>query len=452
MTEERPVGFRRPEAGRRLRRGLGRWWLSWEWPAVAVLYATGFALGAIGYYRYFSQETGWQRPILDSLYHSLQLTVFQFTILPRPLHWTLHVARFLLPVVAGYTAVKALVALYSEQLQNVRIRLFVRNHVVVCGLGQRGLVLVKALAERGERVVVVERDAENDLVRTAREAGAIVLVGDATERHVLRKAGVGRARAVVGLCQGDGMNAEIAVKAQQVARARGREPDCSCHVDGFRLRELIEKYRTGSAPGGVTKVRFFSIYESGAEVLLRLDPPFDGLALGAQPHVLVAGIGRMGESLVVQLARLWQARRDANGVRLLVTMLDRAALGKRDFLLAEHPELAAVWQLETATAEIVSLDFQSGSFLSEAAWAGLARAYVCFDDDGLGLGAALRLDSLLARRGRRIPIVLRTKERHGLAVLLPSVGSQGCPHDCVKVFPLLEHTCTPEATMGSAKG
>ena len=43
------------------------------------------------------------------------------------------------------------------------------------------------------RIVVVERDAEGDQIQRARERGALVLIGDAQDPELLRRAGVAKA-------------------------------------------------------------------------------------------------------------------------------------------------------------------------------------------------------------------------------------------------------------------
>jgi len=45
---------------------------------------------------------------------------------------------------------------------------FYRNHVVVCGLGERGLRLAKDFSQHGYRVVVIEGVKDNNLVELCR--------------------------------------------------------------------------------------------------------------------------------------------------------------------------------------------------------------------------------------------------------------------------------------------
>ena len=436
---------KRPSVGHRVRRRLLRWWRNWQWPFIAALALGGIVLGYVGYSRYYADTTGWTRSPLDFLFYSLQLLALEFNAFDRPIPWELHVARFLLPAVAGFTAVKAVVALYSEQLQNLVVRLFVRDHTVVCGLGERGLVLTRQLRRRGQTVVVVEQDAENDQIGVAREEGATVIVGDATDEHALRRAGVCRARHVVATCQDDGRNAEIGVRVCALAGHSGRLHSCICHVFGSRLRRLIDRHRQQDTESTAAMLRFFSVYEYGAEVLLELDQPFSADPAIA-PHIMVLGIGRMGEALLVRLAELWKSGNGDDGARLRIVVGDRAALEKRDFLLSEYPDLARVWQLEPVKVEVKSPEFQAGVFLrEEGRHRTLTRVYVCLDDDSLGLAAALTIEDRLKAEHRQVPIVLRTRTYGGLAVLMPRVDDPRCPPNCLKAFGLLDHTCTPDA-------
>ena len=409
----------------------------WEWPVVGLVFLAGVVFGCIGFRQYYAAVGGWQRSTLDFIYYTLQLTALEFNAFEQAVPWTLQVARFLLPAVAVYTGFKALLALFARQARESGVRLFSSGHTIICGLSQRGLALARKLRARGDRVVLVEKDDENPLIDTARDEGLTVLSGDATSETVLRRARVDRACNVVSVCHDDGLNAEIAFRARALAKGNPRL-QCLCHVDRFRLRRLIAEHHTkGSAPA----VRFFSVYEQGAEALLQLDPPF----AGSNAHVAIVGAGRMGEALLLRLTRLWKERDNPSGERLRVTLVDQQAEGKRTYLASEYLELADAWELDPVECAVRDSGFMTGRFLDEDGRSQtLTRAYVCFDDDTLGLLAALRLDRLVRARGREVPIVVRTREEHGLAVLLPKVGTPGTADKTVRGFGLLEQTCGPE--------
>jgi hypothetical protein len=146
---------------------MGRVWRRIQWPLAACLAVAALVLGFVGFTRFFAAlgepRSGW-----DILYLTIQLFVLESGSVFGPVPWELQVARLLAPGVAGYATLGALGILFRDQFERFRVRFF-RGHVVICALGRKGLLLAKSLRERGDRVVVVEEDAENDLIRTVRE-------------------------------------------------------------------------------------------------------------------------------------------------------------------------------------------------------------------------------------------------------------------------------------------
>jgi Kef-type K+ transport system membrane component KefB len=70
-----------------------------------------------------------------------------------------------------------------------------RGHVVVLGAGENGSVIAGALRDAGRPLVVVDDDPAS--AERLRESGIPVVVGDASRRETLERAGVARASAVV---------------------------------------------------------------------------------------------------------------------------------------------------------------------------------------------------------------------------------------------------------------
>jgi Trk K+ transport system NAD-binding subunit len=90
------------------------------------------------------------------------------------------------------------------------------GHVVVCGLSTIGFRVVEELIRFGEKVVVVERNAANRFVITARRVGAAVVVGDAVVGEVLRQAHAGTARAVIAATNNDMTNLEVTLLVREM--------------------------------------------------------------------------------------------------------------------------------------------------------------------------------------------------------------------------------------------
>ena len=69
-------------------------------------------------------------------------------------------------------------------------------------------------------------------------------------------------------------------------------------------------------------------------------------------------------------------------------------------------------------------------------------AYICVDDDSLGLHAGLTLQRQL--RDRRLPVVIRMAEDNGLAKLLENRKNHRGSFRNLFAFGYLDRTCTPE--------
>jgi voltage-gated potassium channel Kch len=104
----------------------------------------------------------------------------------------------------------------ADHLRNEFRARWLRNHVVVCGLGAVGMAVARELNDRGASVVVVDPQADDELHREANPR-CPVIVGDATRPVILHRAGIEHARALVACTSNDALNLEIGLTAQSVA-------------------------------------------------------------------------------------------------------------------------------------------------------------------------------------------------------------------------------------------
>ncbi len=450
-----------------------RIWHDCQWYMVGVMWVVTLYLGYVGFARHFA-ALGEARSPLDLFYLTVQLFPLQSGAVAPPLNWQLQVARLLAPAIAAYTAVRALATLFYEQLQSLRLR-FMHDHVVICGLGRMGLLLTRRFLERGERVVVIERDDANDYIGPSREQGATVLVGSATDSELLRKAGVPKARYVISVCGDDSTNAEVAVRVRALAGHRqGRMLTCCVHVVDTRLYGLLRERELVLETGRSFRLEFLNIFDHGAQLLLDEYPVFAATA-GAtwRPHVLVVGLGRMGESVVAHIARRWWLQGSQQGerprlraphtpptprgavaetrdgvpraVRPRITVIDLDARQKVESLCLRYPQLEKACELNACQMDIRWPEFQRASFLfNRDGECDVTAVCVCLDNDSLGLTAGLTLFQRV--RGHHIPIVVRLEHETGLATLLH--GAEDNAFLDLHGFGLLDRTCQPELVLG----
>jgi TrkA-N domain len=202
------------------------------------------------------------------------------------------------------TAAIAAYFVRNDQLQLLRLRR-IRDHVVICGLGDKGLLLTKAFRERGDPVLVIEQDEMNDLIESCKDQGAIVLLGSATEPEMLARARVEKAKYLISVCGDDGANAEVAAHARELAGSRaGRGLTCVTHIVDPDLWYLLRRWEIGGA--GSFRMQFFNVFDIGARALLNAHPPFSEAEAGQghAPHLLIVGGGKLAQNVVVHAARL----------------------------------------------------------------------------------------------------------------------------------------------------
>ncbi len=417
---------------------IKRWWHDRQWAVILVMALVAIALGCWGFRRLPPAEGEPPRTGLNAFYLTLQLFTLESGAVSGAVNWQLQVARWLAPGVAAYAALQALAVILQEQIDSFRLRRR-KGHCVICGLGHKGLLLAQGLMDKGERVVVLEQDEANGKIGQCRSRGAIVLLGDAADWGWLRKAAAHRAKYVISVCGDDAANAEVASYARRLARDRqGRRLTCLVHINSSQLFRSIRRHGMASREDERLRLEFFNVFDSETRRLLNQHPVFgEGcVAVDHPPHLLVVGLGPMGESLVHQAVEGWQRWWKATGQRLAITVIDARADRWRDAWSASYPDLQDVCRLETK-----SIDPGSPEFEPAVPATGLTTAYVCLADEAAGLSVALSLAGKLAPE--ETPVVVCAAEEAGLAMLLGTAdgGARGLPN--LRVFGVLDRTRDP---------
>ncbi|HTX56052.1 MAG TPA: NAD-binding protein [Candidatus Acidoferrales bacterium] len=117
------------------------------------------------------------------------------------------------------TVTSALNAASLRRTRGLR-RIHRAGHVIVCGAGNVGSLVIDYLRELGEDVVVVERNPDAILIELARDRKIDLLTGDATNDETIAYCSPERAKALVGVTNSDTSNLEVALGARTRTRER----------------------------------------------------------------------------------------------------------------------------------------------------------------------------------------------------------------------------------------
>ena len=413
---------------------------------VFFLGAVGLLLSTLGFRQYY-QNAEQPYTLADCFFQAVQLLSLNSGAVPPmqtladgslkavQVPWALQIGRLLTPAVTFYTIIKILLAIFRDNWHLLRIR-FMGGHWIICGLGRKGLLLARELRDQGEKAVVIERDPTNLYLNVVRSIGCKVVIGDAKDPLTLDKAGISRASALVTVCGSDNLNAEIAAQAGEIMKHLNRPPlTCTIHVEDPRLwvmlREL-ELTATGLQP---VRLEFFNVFENGAYMLAdRHLHPDDSQH---NPALLVVGLGNMGESLVVNIARRWARRYKADQKKLKVLALDPQAGRICAALQIRFPLVQDVLDLVPLEMDTQCAEFHCGSFLATPQGeCAITHAFVCLEEDTLCLNTALSLMQRL--RNQAVQIIAIQWEDAGFSELTEK-ASLGVAS--LTSFGLLNHTC-----------
>lgn len=88
------------------------------------------------------------------------------------------------------------------------------HHVIVVGYGRVGQAVVRAFVAKDKTCVVVDTKADHHVAIEA--AGAMLVVGDATNHEDLKRAGIERADAIVAAADQDSENLVVVLTARSL--------------------------------------------------------------------------------------------------------------------------------------------------------------------------------------------------------------------------------------------
>jgi voltage-gated potassium channel len=132
---------------------------------------------------------------------------------------------FVIPILGLTVIIEGLLQLsymVQERKKNERgwsiiMASYLRDHIVLVGLGRLGWRVFKLLRELGEPVVVIEADGGNEFLEDVRRDGSPLLIGDARREQLLEDAHVRHARCIIMASDNDLANLEIALDARRIS-------------------------------------------------------------------------------------------------------------------------------------------------------------------------------------------------------------------------------------------
>ncbi len=269
--------------------------------------------------------------------------VFSFDFDPQDiLNWQLQIAAMLAVVVVS----GVIITFLGRAWKRVRLHLLSiwGGHVVIVGLSPIGLHLARgyrALTRdrngvdlETARLVIIEGDRENPHIPKLRDAGAIVLIGNAADEELLELARARKARRVFAVTGNNGVNLEIAGTLLDGARRTRPGAVCHIHLSDRDLADAIAGAFNEKRRKDALTVEVFNLYTSTSRCCLLNEMSADLACNQGIEHYFIFGFSEQGQALAREIALLAHF---ANDKRSRLTIADHDLPTTRDPFLQRYP-------------------------------------------------------------------------------------------------------------------
>lgn len=182
--------------------------LAMHWNVVATLYYVFTTMTTVGY--------GDISPCRDCATNPLTLQ----TIVPLLVAMLMMFAGVTFFAIFTAAVTSGLNAAALRRIRGLR-RIYRRGHVIVCGAGNVGSLVIDYLRQLGEQVVVIEKNPDELLIEMARDRKIDLLTGDATNDEAIGFCSPETAKSLVGVTNSDTANLEAALGARSRVRRPG---------------------------------------------------------------------------------------------------------------------------------------------------------------------------------------------------------------------------------------
>jgi hypothetical protein len=340
---------------------------------------------------------------------------------------------------------------FYYQLELLWLRLFTRDHIVVCGLGHVGSIVTRnTLSARSTPIVVIEMDPTNKEIEWCKIHGITVITGNATERRTLEQAHISSAQAVYVATGSDEINATVVAQIHEIIPGRKDTLHCYVHIIDPNFTNLLRAPQMAASGISPVGLEFFNIYQIANFCVLDCVP--DLIPVTPTPperHILVIGLGNMGEGLIMEVAKRWmQSYGKCPGKKITITVIDRNADRKKAILETRYPRLCNYCEIVPCSIELQSPEFYEGHYLDNPDnKKPLDAAFLCLSDESLNFSTGLYLNQKLQENP--IPIIIRTIHRTGLVHFFNQICAQNAEeYKNIHPFPLVSCSCCIESLVG----
>jgi len=289
------------------------------------------------------------------------------------------------------------------------------GHIVICGLGDKGMRLMNIFTEKGFRVVIIEAQKDHPDIAGCRERNVVVMIGEASDQVVLDEANTAKAKYLFAVSGDDNTNINIAHQGKNLAEAAHKAGEkiflrCYVHVVRSSLRNIFVCHELFEKTYDYFDATIFNVYETSARVIFEKYPPDfyagqQNISNNTIP-IVVIGFGIMGENIVKQAARVGHY---TQWTKLGISIVDHNIKESSEKFIALYGDGKTPPSFSVPDININFVDRDPECLLSAADIIGTeglqpVAVYIAVDDDSIGISLALRIRKVLGSDA--IPVIV----------------------------------------------
>lgn len=406
----------------------------YEWYIIGAFAIVTFLIGVIGFYSIENQFDSFCSRLFDSFYLSLQLFVLQMDRIDGEINTYIQISRFLAPAILAYATIKSVFSLLQKDLG----LMFIKNHIVICGLSNESLILLRDLLSRKIKVVLIEPSSEKNSVLNLRTEGVIWINEYPADMTALKRAKVKDAKAIFVLNERDEFNIEIVSNIYKMfgVGLTERKVLCFVHIYEPVLERIFKSHKIFKEPNDMLDARVVNIYKKGSEYLINQFPlaKENSLQNESQIRVMIMGLGRTGKSILIQVALFFHYSKDQ---KLKVTVIDKNAKKEIAVFRNEYPSIYDLLDLSPIETEIETLE--EDNFYDLLPTGNYTAIYCCAGEDILRISVVNKILTKL----QDVKVFVSLRKNSDLTRLIDE-GDIFKNEKRIQIFNLYEQTCTYE--------
>jgi voltage-gated potassium channel Kch len=230
----------------------------------------------------------------------------------------------------------------------------IRDHVIVCGAGKKGVSLIRDMLQgnAGRPIVVIEPGHFPEIEELQR-AGVVILRGEAGSSALFKEARLERASTLVCLTGDDRTNIGIALAATAcIPGSRSSNPlEIHVHVSDVERRHILQRNQILDLQDDPRhRIRFFNCFVNRARRTWEIYPlEWDrSCGLCDKVHLVIGEMGAMEKAMVVKAGYVGHFLK---GGRVTVHLISTRAKQDAARLLKDYPGLSECAHLEVTELE-----------------------------------------------------------------------------------------------------